>query len=52
MHESRIENGMLGDGDGLPEAICKVCGVDADYCECDYDEDYQRWREEEEDGKG
>lgn len=50
MHESRLENGMIGDGDGLPEAICHRCGVNVDDCECAENADYRLAREEEEDG--
>ncbi len=52
MHESRIENGMIGDGDGLPPPICHRCAVVLDDCECDDDADYRNWREEEEEYGG
>jgi len=54
MREPRIENGMIGDGDGSPEALCLMCGAQVDDCECDpddqYNQDYEEWLEDEDDG--
>lgn len=51
MHESRIGNGMIGDGDGLPDRTCPFCGTQIDDCECDPDDqcikDYEEWLEYE-----
>lgn len=48
----RIENGMIGDGDGLPEAICLMCGANADDCECDPEDewDYENYLRRMEEG--
>lgn len=56
MHESRIGNGMIGDGDGPPDALCEMCGAQADDCECDPDDqhnkDYLEWLEHDVGGEG
>lgn len=50
MCEPRIENGMIGNGDGPPDETCELCGAQVDDCECnpdtDWDESYQQYREE------